>query len=50
MIAAGANRLGTSSGVKLVDCLGAGPMPLAELLSAPDKHEGVCKSGSCETY
>ena len=50
MIAAGANRLGTSSGVKLVDCLGAGPMPLADLLASPDKHEGVCKSGSCETY
>ena len=50
MIAAGANRLGTSSGVKLVDCLGRGPMPLAELLAAPDQHDRVCTSGSCETY
>ncbi|MSR06395.1 MAG: deoxyribose-phosphate aldolase [Gemmatimonadetes bacterium] len=50
MIAAGASRLGTSSGVKLVDCLGAGPMPLADLLASPDKHEASCKSGNCETY
>jgi len=50
MIAAGANRLGTSSGVKLVDCLGSGPMALADLLAAPERHEHVCKSGSCETY
>jgi len=50
MIAAGANRLGTSSGVKLVDCLGAGPARLDDLLAAPEKHEQVCKSGSCETY
>jgi deoxyribose-phosphate aldolase len=50
MIAAGATRLGTSSGVKLVDCLGPGPLPLADLLAAPEKHELVCRTGNCETY
>jgi deoxyribose-phosphate aldolase len=47
MIAAGANRLGTSSGVGLVTCLGPGPLPLAELLKQPQAHAAGCTSGSC---
>lgn len=50
MIAAGANRIGTSSGVRFVDCLGAGPLPLSDLLAAPDRHEAVCKTGDCGMY
>jgi deoxyribose-phosphate aldolase len=48
MIAAGANRIGTSSGVAFVTCLGPGPLPLAELLKAPHAHGAVCTSGSCQ--
>ena len=33
MIAAGATRIGTSSGVAMAACLGRGPMPLAELFA-----------------
>lgn len=47
MIAAGANRLGTSSGVAFVTCLGPGPLPLAELLKQPHSHAAKCTSGSC---
>ncbi len=47
MIAAGATRLGTSSGVKLADCIGAGPAALTELLADPDGHEQVCRMGAC---
>jgi deoxyribose-phosphate aldolase len=47
MIAAGANRLGTSSGVQFVECMGAGPQSLSALLSAPDGHEAVCQTGGC---
>jgi deoxyribose-phosphate aldolase len=47
MIAAGANRLGTSSGVKLIECIGSGPVMLKELLSDPDSHERVCLTGNC---
>lgn len=47
MIRAGANRLGTSSGVALVDCLGAGPVSLDALLAEPERHEPVCKMGEC---
>ncbi len=47
MVAAGANRIGTSSGVKFVECLGRGAAPLAELLSAPERHEPVCATGDC---
>src|SRR5262249_31172975 len=46
MIAAGANRIGTSSGVGMVTCLGPGPLPLADLLAAPHAHAGSCTSGS----
>ena len=47
MIAAGANRIGTSSGVGMVNCLGPGPLPLAELLKAPREHRAQCTSGTC---
>lgn len=49
MIAAGANRIGTSSGVGMVTCLGPGPLPLAELLKAPHAHGAKCTSGTCES-
>ncbi len=47
MIRAGANRLGTSSGVGLVDCLGSGPLALEALLADVDGHERVCRTGEC---
>jgi deoxyribose-phosphate aldolase len=47
MIAAGANRLGTSSGVGFITCLGPGPLPLAELLKQPHAHAASCTSGKC---
>jgi deoxyribose-phosphate aldolase len=49
MIAAGANRIGTSSGVGMTTCLGPGPLPLAELLRNPAAHAHVCTSGTCRT-
>lgn len=36
MVAAGATRIGTSSGVAMAGCRGRGPAPLATLLSRPD--------------
>lgn len=42
MIAAGATRIGTSSGVAMAKCLGPGPLPLGELLSAPHAHAHKC--------
>lgn len=47
MIAAGASRIGTSSGVGMVSCLGPGPLSLAELLAQPHAHGPVCTSGNC---
>lgn len=47
VIAAGANRIGTSSGVSFVECLGPGPMPLADLLANVDRHEFSCSMGEC---
>lgn len=47
MIASGANRIGTSSGVGMVTCLGPGPLPLAELLKSPQAHAGFCTCGTC---
>jgi deoxyribose-phosphate aldolase len=49
MIAAGANRIGTSSGVAFVTCLGPGPLPLADLLRQPHAHGATCSSGTCGT-
>lgn len=42
MIAAGATRIGTSSGVAMAKCLGPGPLPLGELLSSPHEHAQAC--------
>ncbi len=50
MIAAGASRIGTSSGVKFVSCMGVGPLPLAELLASPERHEAMCQTGDCALY
>ena len=47
MIGAGATRIGTSSGVAMTECLGAGPLPLAELLASPHAHTAKCSSGAC---
>ncbi len=47
MIGAGASRIGTSSGVSFVGCLGPAPLSLAELLAQPNAHTASCRSGSC---
>lgn len=49
MIASGATRIGTSSGVAMAECLGRGPLPMRELLSSPDAHGARCVSGVCAT-
>jgi deoxyribose-phosphate aldolase len=47
MIANGATRIGTSSGVAMTECLGRGPLPMRELLASPHAHSGHCSSGLC---
>ena len=47
MIANGATRIGTSSGVAMSQCLGRGPLPMRELLASPHTHSGRCASGAC---
>jgi deoxyribose-phosphate aldolase len=47
MIANGATRIGTSSGVAMAQCLGPGPLPLHELLTLADGHEAHCATGTC---
>jgi deoxyribose-phosphate aldolase len=47
MIAAGASRIGTSSGVAFATCLGPGPLSLEELLARPDAHAASCRSAAC---
>ena len=47
MIANGATRIGTSSGVQMAECLGRGPLPMRELLASPHAHEQRCASGAC---
>jgi deoxyribose-phosphate aldolase len=47
MIANGATRIGTSSGVAMAQCLGRGPLPMRELLASPHVHEGRCATGAC---
>jgi deoxyribose-phosphate aldolase len=47
MIANGATRIGTSSGVAMAQCLGRGPLPMRELLASPHLHEGTCATGAC---
>jgi deoxyribose-phosphate aldolase len=44
MIGAGASRIGTSSGVSFVGCLGPEPLSLAELLKQPEAHAASCRS------
>jgi len=48
MVAAGANRIGTSSGVGFVTCLGPGPVSFRELLANPHAHAASCSSGTCK--
>jgi deoxyribose-phosphate aldolase len=50
MIASGATRIGTSSGVAMAACLGQGPLPVGELLSLADGHAAHCTTGSCDTF
>lgn len=47
MLAAGANRIGTSSGVRIAACLGADPAPLHDLLARPHEHAPRCTTSSC---
>ena len=49
MIANGATRIGTSSGVAMAQCLGRGPLPMRELLASPHAHGDRCASGACAT-
>lgn len=49
MIANGATRIGTSSGVAMAECLGRGPLPMRELLASPQVHADRCASGACLT-
>jgi deoxyribose-phosphate aldolase len=49
MIANGATRIGTSSGVGMAECLGRGPLPMRELLASPHAHQERCTSGACLT-
>lgn len=42
MVAAGATRIGTSSGVRIARCLGAETVPLRELLAHPHAHASRC--------
>jgi deoxyribose-phosphate aldolase len=44
MVASGATRIGTSSGVSMARCLGAGPLPLNQLLSLSAGHSATCTS------
>lgn len=44
MIANGATRIGTSSGVSMAQCLGQGPLPLSEILSLAEVHGVSCAS------
>lgn len=48
MVAAGANRIGTSSGVGFVTCLGPGPISFKDLLARPHEHAAACTSGTCK--
>ena len=46
MFAAGATRIGTSSGVAMARCVGTGPRRLADLLSAQPDHTRACENCS----
>ncbi len=47
MIAAGATRIGTSSGVSMAKCLGQGPLPVRDLLTVAHSHGAGC--ATCRT-
>jgi deoxyribose-phosphate aldolase len=47
MIASGATRIGTSSGVAMAQCLGPGPLAVHDLLSLADQHAAGCAAGHC---
>lgn len=49
MLAAGATRIGTSSGVRLARCLDADPTPLAELIAHPEAHAARCQTRAAAT-
>ena len=49
MIANGATRIGTSSGVAMAQCLGRGPLPMRDLLASPQMHADRCASRACAT-
>jgi deoxyribose-phosphate aldolase len=44
MIASGATRIGTSSGVAMAECLGTGPLPVRDLLGAAREHPAHCRT------
>ncbi|HXT47545.1 MAG TPA: deoxyribose-phosphate aldolase [Gemmatimonadaceae bacterium] len=44
MLAAGATRIGTSSGVRIARCLDADATPLAELVKHPERHTACATS------
>lgn len=48
MIASGATRIGTSSGVAMAECLGRGPLPVKDLLSLANGHASHCTTGACQ--
>ena len=47
MIASGATRIGTSSGVAMAECLGPGPLPVRDLLNVAEEHADRCRTGGC---
>ncbi len=47
MIGAGATRIGTSSGVKFVECMGQTGRSLSDLIADPEAHEESCRTGAC---
>jgi deoxyribose-phosphate aldolase len=47
MIGAGATRIGTSSGVKFVECMGESGRSLSDLIGDPETHEASCRTGAC---
>lgn len=44
MLAAGATRIGTSSGAQIARCVDADPSPLAELVKHPERHTACATS------
>jgi len=46
MLAAGASRIGASSGVALAECLGPEPLPLEDLLADPGSHAAACRAAA----